>query len=95
MKNRISNVQIIPIKPNEGLIGFASLILDEKMYLGSIGVYTKLKDNGYRITFPTKKAGQRNIYFHHPIDKDLSKDIEKAVVKKANTLFSGTGDNCD
>jgi stage V sporulation protein G len=95
MENKISNVQIIPIRPKEGLIGFASLIADEKIYLSSIGIYTKLKDSGYRITFPTKKVGQRNIYLHHPIDKNLSKAIEEAILEKACKLFLGVGCNCD
>jgi hypothetical protein len=39
--NNITEVQIIPIKPKDGLIGFASLVFDG-IYLGSIGIYKRL-----------------------------------------------------
>ena len=38
MTNRLSEIQIIPIKPQNGLVGFASFVLDGSLYLGSIGI---------------------------------------------------------
>lgn len=43
MQNRISEVQIIPVKPTNGLVGFASVVFDDCLYLGSIGIYTRLE----------------------------------------------------
>ena len=40
---RVSEIQIIPIKPQNGLIAFASLVLNENLYLGSIGIMTRPK----------------------------------------------------
>lgn len=84
---RITEVNITPIKPQDGLIAFASLVLDECLYLGSIGVYTRLDGTGYRITYPTKKLADKNLQIYHPINQELSKLIETEVIKKAEELL--------
>ena len=84
---KITEVQIIPIKPNDGLVGFASILLDDCLYLGSIGVHTRLDGQGYRITYPTKKIGDRNLNIYHPINRSLSEEIEKAVLAKVALIY--------
>lgn len=81
MKARISEIQIIPIKPQDGLVGFASFVLNENLYLGSIGIITR-PEGGYRLVYPTKKVGIRNINLYHPINKNFAELIEKEVVKR-------------
>jgi len=92
---KISEVQIIPIKPNNGLIGFVSLVLDNKLYLSSIGLHKKLDGSGYRITYPTKKVGQKNLNIYHPINSEVGKVIERSVLNKATKIFekSNEGNN--
>jgi len=85
---KITEVQIIPIKPNNGLVAFVSIVVENSLYLGSIGVYTKLNGSGYRITYPTKKIGERNINIYHPINKETSKAIEKAIISKAEKILT-------
>jgi len=41
MQGRIKDIQIMPVKPRDGLIGFASFVLDDSLYLGSIGILTR------------------------------------------------------
>lgn len=84
---RISEINIIPIKPDNGLIGFASIVLDDCLYLASIGVYSRLDGSGYRITYPTKKVGGKDLSIYHPINRDLSQEIEAAITGKARELF--------
>jgi stage V sporulation protein G len=84
---KISEVQIIPIKPKDGLIAFASVVADNRLYLGSLGVYTRLDGSGYRITYPTKKIGERNINIYHPINKETSRAIEEAIISKAKEIL--------
>jgi len=88
---RISEVNILPVKPNSGLIAFASVVLDESLYLGSIGVHSRL-DGSYRITYPTKKLGSKELNLYHPISRDFGKQIEQAVVAKCEQLFKGRDD---
>jgi len=78
---RISEVQIIPIKPQDGLVAFASFVLDDYLYLGSIGIVTR-PQGGYRLVYPTKKVGFRNINLFHPINKSFAEHIEKEVIDK-------------
>lgn len=83
----ITEVQIFPIKPKDGLIAFASVVLDDKLYLGSIGIHKKLIDEGYRLTYPTKKVGDKNLNIFHPISREISQEIEKAIIKRVKSLF--------
>ena len=64
MGNKISEVQVIPVKPSNGLVGFASLVFDNCLYLGSIGIYTR-PEGGYRLTYPTRKTGTKNFHIFH------------------------------
>ena len=83
----ITEINIIPIKPKDGLVAFASIVLDNWLYLGSIGVYSRLDGTGYRITYPTKKVGNKDLNIYHPISRDLGKAIEDAITDKAQEVF--------
>lgn len=86
MKN-IDEIQIIPVKPNNGLVGFASLVIDKKLYIGSIGIHKRLDGSGYRITYPTKKIGNKDINIYHPITKELGLEIKMAIILEAEKIF--------
>ena len=86
MKNKISEIQIIPIKPINGLVGFASFVIDSNLYLGSIGIITR-PEGGYRLVYPTKKVGLRNINIFHPINKSFAENIEKEVISKVEDVM--------
>lgn len=85
---KITEVQIIPIKANNGLIAFGSVLFDNHLFLGSIGIHRKLDGSGYRITYPTKKIGEKDINIFHPINKEVSKLIKDEIIKKVNRLFA-------
>lgn len=84
----ITEIQIIPIKPREGLVAFASVVVENRLYLGSIGVHTRLNSLGYRITYPTKKIGNKDLNIYHPINEETSKAIEKAIITKVKKIFN-------
>lgn len=84
---RVTEIQIRVIKPKDGLLGFASLVLDGNLYLSSIGIFGKLDGSGYRITYPTKKVGDLDLHIFHPINKDLGQEIEQAIITKAKEIF--------
>lgn len=83
----VSEVQIIPVKPNEGLLGFASCVIDGQLFLGSIAIFSKL-GGGFRLVYPTKKIGERNLHYHHPIRSEASGAIEDAILPKAEQIFN-------
>lgn len=84
---KISEVQIIPIKPKDGLIAFASVVLNECLYLGSIGIHSRIDGNGYRLTYPTKKVADKNLNLYHPINQELSRALEQAILQKAAEIL--------
>ena len=90
---KISEVQIVPIQPKDGLVAFASCIIDERLYLGSIGVHRRLDGSGYRLTYPTKKVGVRQINYFHPVTKEAGQAIETAVYGKCSELLEGSDEN--
>ena len=83
---RITEVNITPIKANNGLIAFANVVFDNSLFLGSIGIHTKL-EGGYRLTYPTKTVSGREMNLYHPINKEISELIETAVIKKLKEIF--------
>lgn len=84
---KISEIQVIPIKASDGLIGFASLVFDDSFYLGGIGIYTR--PNGtLRLTYPTRTHSTGAIHIFHPINKIVADEIELAVEEKFQKLMS-------
>lgn len=90
---KVTEVQIVPIKPYRGLVAFASVVFEGNLYLGSIGVHKKLNSEGYRITYPTKRVGDNNINIYHPINRQTSRAIEKAIIEKAKEIFERGNEN--
>ena len=83
----ISEVQIIPIKPNNGHVGFCSFVLDGCYFVGSVAIFTKLS-GGIRLVFPTKVVGERQMHMHHPISSEMHQHILSAVEEKYAAVFS-------
>lgn len=87
MKTKISEIQIVPIKPQSGLVAFVSFVLDNKLYLGSIGIITRL-NGGYRLVYPTKPVGSKNLNVFYPINKAFAQQIEKEVIEKFEDVMN-------
>ncbi len=86
---QISDIEIILIKPQNGLIGFASLVINNAIYLSSIGIHTKRASTGYRLTYPTKASGSKNYNLFHPINQETSDAIESAITAKVKEVIEG------
>ena len=84
---KVKKVEIVPIKPHEGLLAFASIEIDDQLYIGSIGVHKRRDGKGYRITFPSRKVGDYQMIICHPTTPDLSKEIESAISSKAEEIL--------
>lgn len=87
---RVTEINITFIKPKDSLIGFASVVLDDAIYLSSIGIHTRLDGGGYRLTFPSKKSGHQQFQIFHPIRKDVGAAIERAIFDKLKDVMSKT-----
>ncbi len=83
---KISEVNIIPVKPRDGLVAFASLVINDDIFLGSIAIHQKL-NGGFRLTYPTKPSGSQQMQVFHPINRAASAAIENAVIQKLNDVM--------
>jgi len=82
---RISEIEIVPVQSQNGLVGFASLVFENAFYLGSIGIFTR-PSGGYRLTYPLRKNTRDNINFFYPINKEIAELVEQAVIKKLEEM---------
>ena len=89
----LSEIQFVPLKPRDGLVGFVSFVLDNRYYVGSIAVYTRLNGIGYRLVYPAKKVGERNFNTFNPIDPAIGQSIEEKVSAKVYEILSEHYDN--
>jgi DNA-binding cell septation regulator SpoVG len=78
----ITEINIVPIKPNRGLVAFASCIYDNLFYFGSIAVYTRF-DGGIRLVYP--KTNGMDTY--HPIIKEIGDEIEQEIEAEYLKLY--------
>lgn len=84
---KISEISIELVKPKDGLIGFASFVLEEGLYLGNIGIMKRVEDNSYRLVYPTRKVGDKSFNIYYPINKETGKKIEKAIAKRLKEVL--------
>lgn len=81
MINEISEIQVVPIRPKDGLVGFASFVLNQSFYMSGIGIF--LRPNGhYRLAYPTKKQATSSLNVFYPINIQTADHIKDAVIKK-------------
>lgn len=89
---RVTEVEISFVKPRDGLIAFASIVLDDQLYLGSIAIHSKLNGTGYRLTYPTRRLGNSQTPVFHPIRKQIGAAIEQAIFQKLKDVMSKVDD---
>jgi DNA-binding cell septation regulator SpoVG len=84
---KISEVQIAPIKPQGGLVAFASFVIENALYCGSVGIITR-PSGGFRLLYPTKAVAGRQIDVFHPISGEAGKHIERVVLSKYEEVMN-------
>lgn len=91
----VSEVEIIPIKASEGLVAFATCVINGELFLGSLGVHKRLDGTGYRVTYPTKRLGLHELNYYHPLSKEAGLAIQNAVNARCIELFEKSDDTND
>jgi DNA-binding cell septation regulator SpoVG len=88
MEISLTEIQIIPTKPKNGLVAFVSFVLNDLFYVGDVAIYTKIETEGYRLVYPTKALfnGLR-INCFKPIKKCAGEAIERAVLIEFEKLI--------
>lgn len=88
---RIEEVNVTPVKAADGLIAFASVVIDGSLYLGYMAVHIR-RDGTYRLVYPSKRVGNREMNIYHPIRKATGELIERAVMNKCQEVFERSDD---
>lgn len=67
---RISQIEIFPLPPRRGLVGFASCVLDDWLFLSGIALHAKL-DGSLRLVFPVKRlTNGKTLALFHPVSRE-------------------------
>ncbi len=86
----VTEIQIIPIKPRNGLVAFASCIINDQFYIGNIAIYTSPSSpDGFRLVYPLKTLPTgKELNCVYPINREAGDIVLKAVVSKYKELLS-------
>ena len=81
---KIDEIQIIPIKPQNGLVGFASCVVNNQFYVGNIAILTSPNiKTGFRLQFPTKKLSSgKQVDCFYPISKEVEEVVSEKIINK-------------
>ena len=84
----ISEIQIIPIRSDTGLVAFASCVFGGMLRLDSIGIISRA-DGSFRLSYPAKKLGDgQKLQYFYPINRGAGESLERAVVGKYRELIN-------
>jgi len=80
----VSEIQIIPVNPQSGLVAFASCLINNQFYIGGIGVYTSpLSPDYFRLVYPTKVLNNgRKLNIVYPINKEIGSIVQKRIAEE-------------
>ena len=85
----LSEIQIVPIKPQGSLVAFGSCVVNEALYIGDIGIHSSLTNtDGFRLVYPDKvllNGSKANCV--HPINKESGEVISKALIGEYKKLI--------
>ncbi|NQS89684.1 septation protein SpoVG family protein [Patescibacteria group bacterium] len=93
----IAEIQIIPVKPKDGLVAFASCVINNQFYLGNIAIYTSLSSpDGFRLVYPSRMlTNGKHIAITYPINKKTGFTIQKRIVEEYLKIVEGLAKGVD
>ena len=80
----ITKVTLKKVVPKEGLVGFASFVLDDCLYIGNIAVFSRLNKDTLRLVFPEKKVGDNVFSLFHPLTSKFYFELENKINQEFN-----------
>lgn len=85
---KLTEIQIVPVKPKNGLIAFVSFVLNESFFIGDVAVHSRLDQQGYRLVYPTKILfNGLKINCFKPIKREAAQAIEEQVLNEFDNLI--------
>lgn len=88
MEITLSEIQIIPVKPHNGLLAFCSFVLNDQFYVGDVAIYSCLNQEGYRLVYPIKiLPNGLKVSCFHPINRRSAQMVESPVIAEFEKLI--------
>ena len=85
----ISEIEITPVRPRDGLVAFVSFTICGIISCSSVAIMTR-PNGGYRLVYPTKQVGSRAMSIFYPITRKVGLAIEEEVIKKYEEVTKGS-----
>jgi DNA-binding cell septation regulator SpoVG len=83
-KFEISDIEIAPVPPKNGLVAFASFHLNSQFYVGNIAVFTSPSSpGGFRLVYPTKMGAS----CFRPLSRQVGDAIQGKVIARYQELL--------
>jgi hypothetical protein len=86
----LSEINIIPIKPHEGHIGFVSFVINGQFYVGNVGIHST-SSGDIRLLYPRGDLSNGiMLTCFHPITKYAGFEITRQVAAKYNAMLASS-----
>lgn len=80
----INNVQIAPVPLQNGLVAFASFLIDARFFVGNVAIFTSPSTpGGFRLVYPTKMG----TCCFRPLSREVGDMIQSAVIAKYQEIM--------
>ena len=91
----VSEIQIFPVRPKNGLIAFVSCVVNDAIYIGNIALFTSFTNpSGFRLAYPNKRMPNGpDASCVHPITKEAGLAISEAILEKYRQVSAKSQSN--
>ena len=91
----VSDIQIFPVRPQNGLIAFVSCVINGAIYIGNIALFTSFTNPlGFRLAYPNKRLPNgQDASCVHPITKEAGLAISEAIIEKYQQISTKSQSN--
>ncbi len=88
----ITDIQILPVKPKDGLMAFCNFTLNNQFHISSVAIFLSLDGQRYRLSWPLKVLPNgKKIEVIYPLSADVANKIREAIIEKYMELLKKVG----
>ncbi len=88
-KLEIAEIQIVPVRAQDGLVAFASCVINDQFYIGNIGIHSAFTANEFRLVYPTRTfLNNKSVSCVHPINKETGEVMQKVICTAFKELWT-------
>lgn len=84
---KINEIEFVPVRFRNGHLGFVSFVLDDIIYVGSVGVYSRPDGRGIRLVYPQISNMGVKYPTVYPTRRDFGSEIEDAIYSEIVKLL--------